>query len=160
MFWWEHVDTRKHFSEHSWLSGLILSILAHQAHLAQSHFSLIFRAINTYNRSWFDLIEKRFAVTRDNSLVKSDQCLRLFSSRRQPPLLVTRPDTRLPQSRAGGQGLYLRSLDHLGRSSEAKDRKNQKEVKCDGRTNWRTNGRTDRPTDISSYRDASTHLKM
>ena len=35
----------------------------------------------------------------------------------------TRPDTRLPQSRAGGQGLYLRSLDHLGRSSEAKDRK-------------------------------------
>ena len=37
----------------------------------------------------------------------------------------TRPDTRLPQSRAGGQGLYLRSLNHLGRSSEAKDRKKQ-----------------------------------
>ena len=35
----------------------------------------------------------------------------------------TRPDTRLPQSRAGGQGPYLRSLDHLGRSREAKDRK-------------------------------------
>ena len=32
--------------------------------------------------------------------------------------LETRPDTRLPKSRAGGQGLYLRSLDHLGRSSE------------------------------------------
>ena len=30
----------------------------------------------------------------------------------------TRPDTRLPQLRAGGQGPYLRSLDHLGRSSE------------------------------------------
>ena len=30
----------------------------------------------------------------------------------------TRPDTRLPKSRAGGQGPYLRSLDHLGRSSE------------------------------------------
>ena len=31
--------------------------------------------------------------------------------------LETRPDTRLPKSRAGGQGPYLRSLDHLGRSS-------------------------------------------
>ena len=30
----------------------------------------------------------------------------------------TRPDTRLPKSRAGGQGSYLRSLDDLGRSSE------------------------------------------
>ena len=33
----------------------------------------------------------------------------------------TRPDTRLPQSRAGVQGLYLRSLDHVGRSSDAMD---------------------------------------
>ena len=32
----------------------------------------------------------------------------------------TRPDTRLPKSRAGGQGLYLRSPDHLGRSREVK----------------------------------------
>ena len=46
----------------------------------------------------------------------------------------TRPDTRLPQSRAGGQGPYLRSLDHFGRSSEAKNRKNSKKVKCDGQT--------------------------
>ena len=38
----------------------------------------------------------------------------------------TRPYTRLPKSRAGGQGPYLRSLDHLGWSSEAKDHKNQK----------------------------------
>ena len=38
--------------------------------------------------------------------------------------IKTRPDTRLPQSRAGGQRLYLRSLNHLGRSSEATDRKN------------------------------------
>ena len=30
----------------------------------------------------------------------------------------TRPDTRLPKSLAGGQGPYLRSPDHLGRSSE------------------------------------------
>ena len=33
----------------------------------------------------------------------------------------TRPDTRLPQSRAGGQGPHLRSPDHLGRSSEVKE---------------------------------------
>ena len=39
---------------------------------------------------------------------------------------ITRPDTWLPKLRAGGQGLFLRSLDHLGRSSEAKDRKNKK----------------------------------
>ena len=35
----------------------------------------------------------------------------------------TRPDTRLPQSRAGGQGPYLRSLDRLGRISESKNNK-------------------------------------
>ena len=34
---------------------------------------------------------------------------------------ITRPDTRLPKSRAGGQGPYLRSPDHLGRSSEVKE---------------------------------------
>ena len=32
----------------------------------------------------------------------------------------TRPDTRLPKSRAGGQGPYWRSPDHLGRSSGVK----------------------------------------
>ena len=32
-----------------------------------------------------------------------------------------RPDTRLPKSRAGGQGPYLRSPDHFGRSSEVKE---------------------------------------
>ena len=32
----------------------------------------------------------------------------------------TRPDTRLPKSRAGGQGPYLKSLDHLGSSSGVK----------------------------------------
>ena len=37
---------------------------------------------------------------------------------------ITRPDTTLPKSRAGGQGPYLRSLDHLGRSSEV-----QKKIK-------------------------------
>ena len=54
------------------------------------------------------------------------------------------PDTRLPQSRAGGQGQYLRSLDYLGRSSEARDCKNKKKVKCDGRTDRRTDRRTDK----------------
>ena len=44
-------------------------------------------------------------------------------------LIITRPDTRLPQSRAGGQGPYLRSLDHLGRSSEVKEIKSQKKSK-------------------------------
>ena len=41
---------------------------------------------------------------------------------------ITRPDTRLPQSRAGWQGPYLKSVDHLGRSSEAKDRKKKSKV--------------------------------
>ena len=31
----------------------------------------------------------------------------------------TRPDTWLPQLCIGGQGLYLRSIDHFGRSSES-----------------------------------------
>ena len=60
--------------------------------------------------------------------------------------IKTRPDTRLPQSGVGGQGPYLRSLDHLGRSSEAIDRKNPKKVKCDGRTNGPTDGPMDGPT--------------
>ena len=47
----------------------------------------------------------------------------------------TRPDTQLPQSCVGGQGPYLRSLNHLGRSSEVNDRKKTKKIKCDGRTN-------------------------
>ena len=41
----------------------------------------------------------------------------------------------LPQSRAGGQGLYLRSLDLSGRSSEAEGRKTPKKLGVtDGRT--------------------------
>ena len=36
-------------------------------------------------------------------------------------LVETRPDTQLPKSRAGGQGPYLRSLDHSGRGSEVKE---------------------------------------
>ena len=44
----------------------------------------------------------------------------------------------------GWAGLYLRSLHHLGRSSEAKDRKKTKKVKCGGRTNGPTDQRTDK----------------
>ena len=51
----------------------------------------------------------------------------------------TRPDTQLPQSCVGGQGPYLRSLNHLGRSSEVNDCKKTKKVKSDG---W-----MDRPMD-------------
>ena len=35
----------------------------------------------------------------------------------------TWPDTQLPKLCAGGQRLYLRSLDHLGKSSEVKEKK-------------------------------------
>ena len=38
-------------------------------------------------------------------------------------------DTWLPQSPVGGQGLYLRSPEHFGRSSEAKGCKNIGKVK-------------------------------
>ena len=82
----------------------------------------------------------------------------LFTTTTIPLTQKTRPDTRLPQSLVGGQGLFLRSLDHLGRSSEAKDRKKQKKVKCDGPTDQRTNGpmdqRTDRWTDKAGCRVA------
>ena len=47
------------------------------------------------------------------------------------------------QLRAGGQGLYLRSLDHLGKSSEVKDRK---EGKDDRQTDRQIDGWTDGPT--------------
>ncbi|MEE3021028.1 MAG: hypothetical protein VX367_00175 [SAR324 cluster bacterium] len=53
-----------------------------------------------------------------------------------------------------GRGGYLRSPDHLGRSSEAKDRKNPKKVKCDRRTDRRTDGPTDRRTDKAGCRVA------
>ena len=55
-------------------------------------------------------------------------------------------DTRLPKLGAGGQGLYLRSLDHLGRGSEVKENKIIKKVKCDQPTN--------RPTDKAGCRVA------
>ena len=56
----------------------------------------------------------------------------------------------------GGQGPYLRSLNHLGRRSEAKDRENLKKVKCDGRTDGPTDGPTDGWIDKAG---CSTRLK-
>ena len=44
-------------------------------------------------------------------------------------LVEARPDTRLPKLCAGRQGPYLRSLDHLGRSSEVKEIKSFKKTK-------------------------------
>ena len=75
-------------------------------------------------------------------------------------LIKTRPDTRLPQSRAGGQGPYLRSVEHLGKSGTAKNPINAKKVKCagptdqwtDGRTNGWTDGWMDRRTDKAGCR--------
>ena len=56
-------------------------------------------------------------------------------------LVETRPDRRLSKSSAGGQGPYLRSLDHLGRSSEVKEIKSLKTVKL-GPTEPRTDGQS------------------
>ena len=47
--------------------------------------------------------------------------------------LRTRPDTWLPKSHAGGQRPYLRSLDHLGRSSEKAVKKERKKEKKERR---------------------------
>ena len=73
--------------------------------------------------------------------------------------LETRPDTRLPQSHAGGQGPYLRSPEHLGRSGKAKMLKNAKKVKCDGRTDGPTDRPTDRPTDGPTKRGVESRAR-
>ena len=53
-------SVRKHVNEHSWLCGwVILSILAHLAHLAQSYISRINSATNTCKCSWFDLTSRK-----------------------------------------------------------------------------------------------------
>ena len=59
----------------------------------------------------------------------------------------TRPETRLLKLCAGGQGPYLRSVEHFGRSGIAKNPMNTKKVKCE---DGQTDGRTDRPTDGQS----------
>ena len=47
----------------------------------------------------------------------------------------------------------------MGRSSEVKDRKNKIKVKCDGQTDRRTDGWTDRPTK-RGVESRSTRLKI
>ena len=54
-------------------------------------------------------------------------------------------------------------MEHLGRSSKAKNPINAEKVKCDGRTDGRTDGPTDRRTDEPTKRGVesrSTRLKM
>ena len=57
----------------------------------------------------------------------------------KPHFLPTRPDTRLPQLRAGGHWAVavIEVTFHFGRTSEAKDRKNHKKVKCGKRNEAR-----------------------
>ena len=61
-------------------------------------------------------------------------------------------DTPVAAVTAGWQGSYLRPLEHLSRSSEAKDRKNPKKVKCEGPADELTDGWTNQPTDGSTKR--------
>ena len=84
-------------------------------------------------------IEKIYIFETDTSpyflLWKSSLYLHVISK--------TRPDTRLPQSRAGGQEqCWRRSLKHLGRSSRLKKLKNAEKVK---------KGPTDQPTNRWTY---------
>ena len=57
------------------------------------------------------------------------------------------------RSRTGGQGPYLRSPDHLGRSSEVKEIKSIKKLSVTDRP-------TNRPTDKAGCRVACTRLKI
>ena len=49
---------------------------------------------------------------------------------------------------AGGQGLYLRSFDHLSRSSDAKNDRNPLKVKCDRRTDRQMDGQMDQQSRV------------
>ena len=62
--------------------------------------------------------------------------------------MITRPDEWLPKLHAGEQGPNLRSLEHLGKSTEANNcKKKIEEMKCDGLTNEQTDRLTDGQTD-------------
>ena len=63
--------------------------------------------------------------------------------------------TRPPQSRAGRQGPYLKSLDHL-----AKDRINPRKVKFYRRMDQRTNGRTKQGLESCSMRLKKFRLRF
>ena len=53
----------------------------------------------------------------------------------------------------------MKSPDHLGRSSEAKNPKNPKKVKCDGPMDGLTDGPTDRPTDGPTKRGVESRSR-
>ena len=76
-----------------------------------------------------------------------------------PLPLKTRPDTRLPQSRAGGQGPYMRSHHHLSTSCEVKYRKTPNKVKYDQPMDRLTDGPTDGWTDKAGCRVAKHATK-
>ena len=71
-------------------------------------------------------VDKKKTKTKKKKTVKHQYQVASPGGRSLSPGVIfmgTRSDTQLPQSRAGGQGLYLRSLDHLGRSTKAKTSK-------------------------------------
>ena len=86
-----------------------------------------------YSSLYFSFILSTFQPTRGNKHVN---------------LFLTRPDTQLPQTHAGGQVPYLRSVEHLRRSSKAKNLKKAKKVV------WWTDKRTDQKTDQKTDRQS------
>ena len=96
---------------------------------------------------WLGAMNLCLCLSLSLSWARSTMCEARGYCSCEAPVVLTRPNTWLSQSRAGGQGLYIRSLDHLGRSSEAKDRKKTNKVKWDGRTDQPTDGSTNRLTD-------------
>ena len=68
------------------------------------------------------------------------------------PIFITRPDTRLPQLRAGGQGPYLRSVEHWAGAVQPKPHERRKSSVTDRRTDGQTDGQTDAPTDKAGCR--------
>ena len=135
MFWFKHANTRKHINEHSWLFGsVMLNILAHLTHLAQSYFFLIFSAINTYNCFWFDLTNRKICSDWKQKLGEKWPTLTTFFLTATAAITgnscsSTRPDTRQD------------SRGWLGRSGNAKNYTRFRNV-MDGRID----GPTDRPT--------------
>ena len=67
---------------------------------------------------WLDEAMLRFSSNHIHDAISN---LGLVLGAHKGNFVETRPDTRLPKSRVGGQGPYLRSPDHLGRSSEVKE---------------------------------------
>ena len=80
-------------------------------------------------------------MIKDQSMVKNDQCLQLFSSRRQQPLLV-----RLEKKRYTITFFLkaFKSQEYLNKTTDGRT-DGQTERWTDGRMDGRTNGRADQP---------------